>query len=587
MIAWIEKLKEGQGAFDNEEFERRPYHIVDGVKVPNVEKNGDKYTRQYWDKVAPCVHTRNDILASQNTVHPVDNRVFSIRELMLMMSIPDSFEWDFTPFSELNIMPIEDKRKYLKENGINIRQNIGEAVPTIIFYQIASKIAKLLNVLYDETKVLDVIKTNELIDTDSIIKYIKENKNLGFVNLSKVAEYSNVMREDNEAFYTRPNICYTVVKNLPDASCFKTLRILEPSVGVGNFLPCIIEKYKSVKEVIIDICDIDSKSIGIVRELLTLINIPGNITINYIVTDFLLQDFSCHYDIVIGNPPYKKLTGSKQLLDKYKRQSENKNTNNLFSFFIEKALKCGDYVSLIVPKSLISAPEFNVTRKIMEKFNIINIVDFGEKAFKGVKIETISFLVNTKSMPDRTAVESYITDTIYDYAQNYIMDNHFPYWLIYRDNKFDIVASKMRLGVFKAFRDRSITKKNTSSNGNIRVLKSRNIASNEIISIDGYDCYIDDVQNFAVGEYLNKQGCVLVPNLTYYPRACFLPENCICDGSVAILETKEEGVVVSEDDLAYFGTEEFHNFYKVARNRGTRSLNIDNNSVFFFGLLKK
>ena len=587
MIAWIEKLKEGQGAFDNEEFERRPYHIVDGVKVPNVEKNGDKYTRQYWDKVAPCVHTRNDILASQNTVHPVDNRVFSIRELMLMMSIPDSFEWDSTPFSELNIMPIEDKRKYLKENGINIRQNIGEAVPTIIFYQIASKIAKLLNVLYDETKVLDVIKTNELIDTDSIIKYIKENKNLGFVNLSKVAEYSNVMREDNEAFYTRPNICYTVVKNLPDASCFKTLRILEPSVGVGNFLPCIIEKYKSVKEVIIDICDIDSKSIDIVRELLTLINIPGNITINYIVTDFLLQDFSRHYDIVIGNPPYKKLTGSKLLLDKYKRQSENKNTNNLFSFFIEKALKCGDYVSLIVPKSLISAPEFNVTRKIMEKFNIINIVDFGEKAFKGVKIETISFLVNTKSMPDRTTVESYITDTIYDYAQNYIMDNHFPYWLIYRDNKFDIVASKMRLGVFKAFRDRSITKKNTSSNGNIRVLKSRNIASNEIISIDGYDCYIDDVQNFAVGEYLNKQGCVLVPNLTYYPRACFLPENCICDGSVAILETKEEGVVVSEDDLAYFGTEEFHNFYKVARNRGTRSLNIDNNSVFFFGLLKK
>ena len=587
MIAWIEKLKEGQGAFDNEEFERRPYHIVDGVKVPNVEKNGDKYTRQYWDKVAPCVHTRNDILASQNTVHPVDNRVFSIRELMLMMSIPDSFEWDSTPFSELNIMPIEDKRKYLKENGINIRQNIGEAVPTIIFCQIASKIAKLLNVLYDETKVLDVIKTNELIDTDSIIKYIKENKNLGFVNLSKVAEYSNVMREDNEAFYTRPNICYTVVKNLPDASCFKTLRILEPSVGVGNFLPCIIEKYKSVKEVIIDICDIDSKSIDIVRELLTLINIPGNITINYIVTDFLLQDFSRHYDIVIGNPPYKKLTGSKLLLDKYKRQSENKNTNNLFSFFIEKALKCGDYVSLIVPKSLISAPEFNVTRKIMEKFNIINIVDFGEKAFKGVKIETISFLVNTKSMPDRTTVESYITDTIYDYAQNYIMDNHFPYWLIYRDNKFDIVASKMRLGVFKAFRDRSITKKNTSSNGNIRVLKSRNIASNEIISIDGYDCYIDDVQNFAVGEYLNKQGCVLVPNLTYYPRACFLPENCICDGSVAILETKEEGVVVSEDDLAYFGTEEFHNFYKVARNRGTRSLNIDNNSVFFFGLLKK
>jgi DNA (cytosine-5)-methyltransferase 1 len=25
-------------------------------------------------KVAPCIHTRNDILSSQNTVHPVDDR---------------------------------------------------------------------------------------------------------------------------------------------------------------------------------------------------------------------------------------------------------------------------------------------------------------------------------------------------------------------------------------------------------------------------------------------------------------------------------------------------------------------------------
>jgi DNA (cytosine-5)-methyltransferase 1 len=44
-------------------------------------KNGDKYKRQYWNKVAPCIHTRNDILSSQNTVHPVDDRVFSIRIL--------------------------------------------------------------------------------------------------------------------------------------------------------------------------------------------------------------------------------------------------------------------------------------------------------------------------------------------------------------------------------------------------------------------------------------------------------------------------------------------------------------------------
>jgi len=42
----------------------------------------------------------------------------------------------------------------------------------------------------------------------------------------------------------------------------------------------------------------------------------------------------------------------------------------------------------------------------------------------------------------------------------------------------------------------------------------------------------------------------------------------------------------TEKDLEYYSSKEFEKFYRVARNYGTRSLNIDNNSVFFFGLLK-
>ena len=62
-----------------------------------------------------------------------------------------------------------------------------------------------------------------------------------------------------------------------------------------------------------------------------------------------------------------------------------------------------------------------------------------------------------------------------------------------------------------------------------------------------------------------------------------MPRNSICDGSVAILTLKDSHVEITEEDLAYYGTEEFSAFYKIARNMGTRSLNIDNNSVFFFG----
>lgn len=587
MLPWIENLKEGQSAFENEDPDRRPYHIVDGVKVPNVEKNGDKYTRQYWDKVAPCIHTRNDILASQNTIHPRDNRVFSIREVMLMMSVPNSFEWWYIPYKELNLLPLEEKQKYLKKNSTNIRQNLGEAVPTVIFNQIAVKLSNLLDSLLTESEVFEIIEKENLKDSDSIISFIKNNKEMGFVNLSKIAEYANALREDNEAFYTRPNICFTVVKNFPDASNFKSLRILEPSVGVGNFLPCIINKYKEVNDVIIDVCDIDATSIMIVRELITLLDVPQNVHISYITEDSLLYKYPYHYDIVIGNPPYKKLTGAPKLLSEYKSQVENKETNNLFSFFIEKALTCGDFVSLIVPKSLINAPEFNLTRKVMERSSIFKLIDFGEKAFKGVKIETISFLVNTLALPSKTAVESYITNDVVEHDQSYITDSQFPYWLIYRNQSFDIVANKLNFGIFKAFRDRTITKRNTKEKGKYRVLKSRNIDNNSIKDIPGYDCFIDSIQDLAVGEFVNKTNCVLVPNLTYYPRACFLPTNTICDGSVAILETKNSQQQITAEDLAYYATDEFANFYKIARNRGTRSLNIDNNSVFFFGLLKK
>ena len=110
MRVWLQHTPEGKSAFDNERAEWKPHQIVDGKIVLNVNKNGDKYTRQCWDKVAPCIHTRNDQLASQNTVHPRDDRVFSIRELMDIMSIPASFNWTDISQEVLNELPENEKR---------------------------------------------------------------------------------------------------------------------------------------------------------------------------------------------------------------------------------------------------------------------------------------------------------------------------------------------------------------------------------------------------------------------------------------------------------------------------------------------
>lgn len=145
MLDWIKDLKEGESAYNNMLDIQKPHKIIDGKIIINKNSVKGKYTRNYWDKVAPCIQTRNDIFAAQYTIHPKDNRVFSIRELMLLMNIPNDFNWSSMSFQDLNKLSINDKIVFLKKNELTIRHSIGESVPTIIFSKIATNIKKHLN----------------------------------------------------------------------------------------------------------------------------------------------------------------------------------------------------------------------------------------------------------------------------------------------------------------------------------------------------------------------------------------------------------------------------------------------------------
>lgn len=591
MRDWIRDIKEGESAFDNEDSNKRPHKIDNGKIIQNQNKNGDKYKRQFFNKVAPCIHTRNDILSSQNTIHPKDDRVFSIRELMEIMTIPKSFNWSSLNIETLNKLSFLEKKAFLKKEEMNIRHSIGEAVPTSIFQQIANKIKNKLSEKNISSKDIEsIINSYNLNDFETLKKFVQKNDlNLNYTTLLTISEFSNSKRVENSAYYTSQDIVFSIIRNLPDSKNYKSLSILEPSVGIGSFLPLLIKKYEDVEIVEIDVLDIDKNSIDLLKVLLKKIKIPKNIKINFINADFLNYEFTKKYDIIVGNPPFGKITNNKELLNNYLKNIKNKKTNNIFSFFIEKSISISNIISLIVPKSLLNAPEFNITREILNNYKIQNIVDFGEKGFNGVKIETICFTLDSKKkgLSNLVEIESYITKEIVFKDQKYITDKQYPYWLIYRNEYFDKISKKLIFDIFTSFRDRQITKKHTKENGKIRVLKSRNISSNNIINIENYDCYIDDLNDFSVKKFLNEKNIVLVPNLTYNPRACYLPKDCITDGSVAILTLKNDKIKITEEDLEYYNTDEFSKFYSIARNLGTRSLNIDNNSVFYFGKLKK
>ena len=54
---------------------------------------------------------------------------------MKIMTIPVDFKWVEKPLEELNMLSEKEKQRVLKKEEIKIRQSIGEAVPTNIFFE--------------------------------------------------------------------------------------------------------------------------------------------------------------------------------------------------------------------------------------------------------------------------------------------------------------------------------------------------------------------------------------------------------------------------------------------------------------------
>lgn len=291
---------------------------------------------------------------------------------------------------------------------------------------------------------------------------------------------------------------------------------------------------------------------------------------------------------MIGNPPFFKMSSSDELLKVYRAAAINKQTTNICSFFLDKVQKLGKQVAVVFPKFILNTPEFSTTRQYLSQKSIPAIIDFGEKGFPGVLIETIALFIDNTRKPKNTIVRSATDRLEMIQEQKYIFDDSLPYWIIYRDEEFDTVRDKLQLGVFEVFRDRQLTNSMFSDNKQgIRVIKARNISDDgsEILEIDGYDAYIsqEKAESLGVFKFLNADNVYLTPNMTYYPRVIRKPKNTLVNGSVAILVPKQD-MVLTNEQLRFFSTKEYRNFYWTARNHQTRSLNVDSCSVYFFGI---
>lgn len=594
MRDWIHDLKEGESAFDNDDPLKRPHRFVDGEIVENIQKNRDKYTRQRWNRFIQCVHTRNDQLAAQNTIHPEEDRVFSIREIMKMMNIPSSFNWVNLTLEQLNALNETEKRRVYKQNETNIRQCLGEAVPTIIMQQIAHRIKELFGrKIVSAAEINRIIKDENLAVRENLLDFLENNPlELDVQTLIRITELCNAKREENEAFYTNRYLVNETVGRLPDFSQ-NEIRILEPSVGAGSFLPLLFRRYAYIPHVIIDVVDIDPNSIANLQILLRYFDVPSNFTINLICRDFLFFDPPYKYDVAVGNPPFSKTRQKAKDIPFASFENYNKETRDLAEIFLERCMSKADCVALILNKSILSAEEFFPTHNLLRGVRMDCIIDFGRHGFTGVSIETICLMVYPKQKPSMTTVYNMKFNRIFHQKQNYITDRKYPYFIIYRDADFDRVAEHLQFNVFNVFRDRQITKTNSSKKkgkNRMWVIKGRNINDDArgVTHIADYDTFIDrdvakDLNSYV---YVNDDSVYLTPNMTYNTRVIKNIPDVIADGSIAILIPKQNGLVLTDEQLAYFSSDEYRKFYITARNLSTQSINVDKCSVYFYGILK-
>ena len=81
-----------------------------------------------------------------------------------------------------------------------------------------------------------IISDNALYHREDVKKFIEMNsENLSLTELSRIAELVNNGRVETSAYYTDETVLEEIYKYLPEINK-EEIRVLEPSVGVGNFL---------------------------------------------------------------------------------------------------------------------------------------------------------------------------------------------------------------------------------------------------------------------------------------------------------------------------------------------------------------
>ena len=348
------------------------------------------------------------------------------------------------------------------------------------------------------------------------------------------------------------NAVMSLIFNIPS-------RILEPSIGRGDLVSCVQDKFKNVP---VDMYELDDEIVmleGIKKE-------------EIVYGDFMIQNIDVKYDTIIGNPPYVKTK-----------------KGNLYIDFIDKCyhlLENNGELIFIVPSDFLKLTSaVKIIKEMMLNGTFTHIIHPNkENLFKNASIDVIVFrYCKNKSLPKKTLLNDTVkylihTDGLITFSDSLESQEH-----VFKD--YFKVAVGMVTGKESVYKNTEL--------GNIQLLNKKDVKDDYIL-VEKFPTKKKETTTFdewkKLNDYLLKhkdtlitrkikkfkesnwfewgaprnvklieenmgKDCIYISNLTRQSEVAFIDKVQYFGGSLLMLLPKEE--IDLKKVVSYLNSEKF------------------------------
>lgn len=179
--------------------------------------------------------------------------------------------------------------------------------------------------------------------------------------------YAEARRSTQDAHYTSKEIVYAIWSGVKQLG-FKGGKVLEPSVGVGNFFGMMPSSYKSLTKLYG--VELDGTTAAIAKALY-----PKATIQNKGFQDVELGNGT--FSLAIGNPPF----GSQKLFDPKSKHLNDMSIHNYFFAKSMDALEEGGILAMVVSNGLLDATNSFAREYLAKQANLIGAIRLPNNAF--------------------------------------------------------------------------------------------------------------------------------------------------------------------------------------------------------------